>query len=53
MLGQWEYQVGPTSGLESGDDVWMSRFLLYRIAEKHNVIISLDPKPMNGDWLSY
>lgn len=50
MLGQWEYQVGPTSGLDSGDDVWMSRFLLYRIAEKHNVIISLDPKPMKGDW---
>ena len=50
MLGQWEYQVGPTCGIKAADDLWLSRFLLHRVAEKHNVIISFDAKPVKGDW---
>lgn len=50
MPSQWEYQVGPTEGMAMGDDLWMSRFLLYRIAEEFGVVASLDPKPMPGDW---
>jgi len=50
MLSQWEYQTGPTCGLKAADDLWVSRFLLHRIAEKYNVVISLDPKPIQGDW---
>lgn len=50
MPSQWEYQVGPLGGLEFGDQVWMSRFLLIRMAEEYNVIASFDPKPMEGDW---
>ena len=33
-----------------GDQLWMSRFLLDRIAEEYGVVASLDPKPMPGDW---
>jgi len=33
-----------------GDELWMARFILHRVAEDFNVVISLDPKPMVGDW---
>tara|TARA_Y100000389_G_scaffold55225_1_gene51101 strand:- start:2286 stop:3341 length:1056 start_codon:yes stop_codon:yes gene_type:complete len=50
MKGQWEYQIGPSEGLDCGDHMWMSRYLLYRVCEYHNVVVSLDPKPVVGDW---
>jgi len=50
MPGQWEYQVGPCVGIESGDQMWISRYLLQRVCEKHGVVLSLDPKPVPGDW---
>lgn len=37
MPAQWEYQVGPCLGISVGDDLWMSRFLLHRIAEEFGV----------------
>ena len=48
---QWEYQIGPCTGIESGDEVWVSRYLLNKIGEMNNVYISYDPKPykdLNG-----
>ena len=48
--GQWEYQIGPCTGIESGDHLWMSRYLLIRVAEKHGVDITFHPKPILGDW---
>ena len=30
--------------------LWMSRYILQRIAEKHDVVIVYDPKPQTGDW---
>ncbi|GLV31934.1 Glutamine synthetase 1 [Carabus blaptoides fortunei] len=48
MPSQWEYQVGPGKGMKCADDLWMSRFLLHRIAEEFGVIITFDPKPMEG-----
>ncbi len=33
MPGQWEFQVGPLSPLDVSDQLWMARYLLYRIAE--------------------
>lgn len=35
MPAQWEYQVGPCGGISIGDDLWMSRFILNRVAEVH------------------
>ena len=46
MPGQWEYQVGPCVGISSGDELTISRFLLYRVAEQFGIVVSLDPKPM-------
>jgi len=50
MAGQWEYQIGPCEGLDSGDSLWLSRFLLERCAEYFQVVISFHPKPIKGDW---
>ncbi len=29
-----------------GDDLWIGRFLLHRVAEEFGVVVSMDPKPM-------
>ena len=50
MMGQWEYQIGPLGPLEVADQLWVSRWLLYRIAEDFNVSATLHPKPVRGDW---
>lgn len=49
LLSQWEFQVGPGLGMKCADDLWMARFLLYRIAEEFGVIVTMDPKPI-PDW---
>ena len=48
--GQWEFQVGPAEGIEAGDHLWIARYLLERVSEKHNISITYDPKPVPGDW---
>eukprot|EP00092_Neocalanus_flemingeri_P026114 GFUD01028301.1.p1 GENE.GFUD01028301.1~~GFUD01028301.1.p1 ORF type:complete len:391 (-),score=76.51 GFUD01028301.1:109-1197(-) len=50
MPAQWEFQVGPTEGIDMGDDLWVARYLMERVAEDFGVVVSLDPKPMVGDW---
>lgn len=50
LLGQWEYQIGPVTALNGSDQLWISRYILQRVAEKQNVNVSLHPKPIQGDW---
>lgn len=50
MPGQWEFQIGPLGPLEVSDQIWMARWLLYRIAEEVGVSATLYPKPVKGDW---
>lgn len=50
MLAQWEFQIGPCGPVEVGDQVWMARYLLYRIAEDFGVNASITAKPIEGDW---
>ena len=50
MIGQWEFQVGPLSPVDVGDQLWMARWLLYRIAEDYDISAHLNPKPVEGDW---
>ena len=50
-LGQWEYQVFAKGKVQAADDLWMSRYFLYKIAEKQGYQIELHPKPLTtGDW---
>jgi len=48
--GQWEYQVGPCLGIEAGDQLWVSRYILLRVAEKFNLMVDFEPKPLKGMW---
>jgi len=48
--GQWEFQVGPCGTVETGDHLWVARYLLERTAESYGVVVSFDPKPVEGDW---
>jgi len=50
LPGQWEFQVGPCEGISQGDELWMARYLLRKVAEKHGVDVSFEPKPIPGDW---
>ncbi|XP_072029396.1 glutamine synthetase-like isoform X2 [Amphiura filiformis] len=50
MPAEWEYQIGPLEGIAAGDHLWMARFLMHRIAEDFGVVVTLDPKPVAGDW---
>ena len=49
-MGQWEFQIGVLAPPTIGDQLWMARWLLFRIAEDFGVFATLEPKPMLGDW---
>jgi len=51
MPGQQEYQVGPCVGIDAGDQLTMSRYILQRVCEDFQVYCTLFPKPIvEGDW---
>lgn len=41
---QWEFQIGPSVGIQAADELIVARFLLERIAEKYNASIDYSPK---------
>ena len=49
-IGQWEFQIGPVEGVYAGDQLYIGRYILLRIAEKYCIEIDIEPKPVNGDW---
>ena len=50
MMGQWEFQIGVLPPPLIGDQLWVARWLLFRIAEEFDVYATLEPKPVLGDW---
>lgn len=42
---QWEYQIGPSVGIDASDQLLLSRYILERVAEKYGVTILYEPKP--------
>lgn len=40
----------PVLTITVGDHLWMSRFLLHRIAEEFGAQVTFAPKPIPGDW---
>jgi glutamine synthetase len=50
MPGQWEFQIGAADAVTVSDQMYVGRWLLHRIAEDYEVIISWDAKPQKGDW---
>lgn len=49
MPGQAEIQVFGDA-LVAPDHLWLTRWLLHRVSEEHDIRVSLDPKPASGDW---
>jgi len=57
MPGQWEYQIGyrgvdseDAGALNIADHTWLARWLMHRLSEEYDVHISLENKPVKGDW---
>ena len=50
MPGQWEYQIGAADALTVSDHLYVARWLLHRIAEDYDVVVSFAAKPQKGDW---
>ena len=50
MPGQWEFQIGPLDTVAVADHLWVARYMLFRLAEKHSIEVTIEPKPMLGDW---
>lgn len=44
-----EYQIGPCEGVSIGDHLWISRYLLQRVAEDFDITVSFAPK-LFADW---
>lgn len=42
--------MGPCEGIAMGDELWVARYILHRVAEDFGVLVTLDPKPVPGDW---
>ena len=50
MPGQWEFQLGTLEPLGVSDQLWVARWLLYRVSEDFGINATLYPKPARGDW---
>lgn len=57
MPGQWEFQIGyrgvngeSADPLTASDHLWFARWLLMRLGEDHGLVVTLDVKPVKGDW---
>ena len=50
MPGQWEFQIGAADALTVSDHLYVARWLLHRIAEDYDVVVSFAAKPQKGDW---
>ncbi|NDB69043.1 MAG: glutamine synthetase [Methylocystaceae bacterium] len=47
---QWEFQIGPCSGIDAGDELWVARYILHKLGEEFGVCISFKPKPVPNPW---
>ena len=47
---QWEYQCFGQDPLRAADDLIISRYILFALAEERGLDIDLSPKPVKGDW---
>lgn len=47
---QWEYQIGPVTGIAAADQLWISRYIMQRIVEQAGCRFELHPKPLGYDW---
>jgi len=50
-IGQWEFQVFAKGAKAAGDQTWIARYLMERVAEKYGYAINWHCKPLGAtDW---
>lgn len=47
MPSQWEFQIGPSCGIDAADELTTARYILERLAESNNLYINYHSKPLN------
>lgn len=45
---QWEYQIGPCTGIDAANQLIISRWILLRVAENNGVEVDFTPKPFDN-----
>ena len=45
---QWEFQIGPLTGIQASDHLWMLRYIMERCTEETPYYIELHPKPITN-----
>lgn len=45
---QWEFQIGPSEGIDAGDHMIVARYILERLAERIEATIDYQPKPVSN-----
>jgi glutamine synthetase len=48
LVGSCEFQLGPLTIPDVGDEMWMARYIAARVAECFGLSLSYDPKPVEG-----
>ena len=48
LLGQWEYTLMSEGKSVNENDLWLSKYFLIRICEKHNMFVEFD-KPVSKE----
>ena len=48
MPGQWEFQIFSKGAAEAGDQIWIARYILERLAEDYGLAIDYHPKPLGA-----
>ena len=48
--GQWEYQIFGKGSKRAADELWMARYMMYRLCERYEVDVVIQCKPIKGDW---
>jgi glutamine synthetase len=48
--GQWEFQIFGKGSKKAADQIWVARYILNRLCEKHGIDVEYHCKPIRGDW---
>ena len=48
--GQWEFQIFGKGSKSAADQMWVARYIMARLAEKYEIDIEWQCKPIKGDW---
>ena len=49
-IGHWDYQFGADVRVWISDDFWLAWWLFEKVCAKNDILVTLDPKPVDGDW---